>query len=66
MDKEKLTKIVNTAENASNNDLITASESLKAEYEKTKELIIELTKHMDTIADMYEKINEEYKKRFKR
>lgn len=65
MDKEKLSKIVNSAENATNNDLITAKNELKEEFEKTKTLIIELTRHLDTVADMFEKVHEEHKKRFK-
>ena len=65
MDKEKLTKIVNNAENASNNDLFTASKELSEEFEKTKALIIELTRHMDSIVEMFEKVNAEYKKRFR-
>lgn len=65
MDKEKITKIVNSAEDASNSDLITAKNALKDEFEKTKSLIIELTRHMDTISNMFEKVHDEHKKRFK-
>ena len=60
---EKLKIILLTAENATNNDLFTASKMLSEEFEKTKELIIDLTRQLDNIADMYEKVNNEYKKR---
>lgn len=65
MDKEKIIKVVNSAENATNNDLITAKSEIKEEFDKTKELIIELTRHLDTLAEMFEKVHEEHKKRFK-
>ena len=63
MEKEKLLQVVNTAENASNNDLFTASETLKEEWKKTKELIIELTRHMDGLSEMHKKVETEYNKR---
>jgi galactitol-specific phosphotransferase system IIB component len=65
MDKEKLNKILISAKNASNNDLITASKLLEEEFDKTKKLIIDLTHHLDSIEDAHVKINEEYKKRFR-
>lgn len=64
MDKEKLQKILNTAENASNKDLIDAISLLEEEFEKTKSLIIDLTHHLDSIEHAHKEINAEYKKRF--
>lgn len=65
MDKEKIIKIVNTAENATNNDLFTASKELEAEFSKTKGLILELTNHLDVVTKMFKTIDGEIKKRRK-
>lgn len=65
MEKEVLLEIVNDAENKSNKNLFEASEILMDEFEKTKSLIIELTRHMDGIEVMYNKVNDEIKKRVK-
>lgn len=63
MDKEKLNKLLITAENASNNDLFGALKTLESEFTKTKELIINLTRHLDSVGDAHKKLNEEYNKR---
>ena len=65
MDKEKLDKILISVENTSNSDLITASDMLKEEFNKTKELILDLTRHLDGIIEMHIKINKEYDNRTK-
>ena len=36
---------------------------LQNDFEKTKDLILKLTKHLDTTEDSYNKVFEEYKKR---
>lgn len=63
MDREKLNKLLIDAENAANNDLIAVLKTLESEFTKTKELIINLTRHLDAIEDAHVKINEEIKKR---
>lgn len=63
MDKNKILEILNDVENAVNKDLYTAKNALNDEYEKTKELIIDLTYHLETIENMYEKISKEISKR---
>lgn len=63
MEKEKILNIVNDVENKSNKDLQDALVFLSEEYEKTKNLAIELTRHMDSIEDIYNKVNVEIKKR---
>lgn len=63
MDKNKVLEISNDVENAVNKDLITAKNALNDEYEKTKELIIDLTYHLESVEKMYEKIIKEIGKR---
>jgi hypothetical protein len=63
MDKEKLLNIINDTQNKSNKDLLDAEMFLFEEFEKTKKLALELTKHMDTIEEIYIKITKEIEKR---
>jgi hypothetical protein len=63
MNVNKIVEIVNGAENKSNKDLLDALQILSEEFEKTKDLVIDLTKHMDEIQIMYEKIDKELDKR---
>jgi len=63
MDKNKIIEIINDVKNKSNKDLLECEEVLFNEYEKTKEIVIELTKHMDTIEEMHFKISTEIEKR---
>lgn len=65
MDSEKLLEIAGDVENKSNNDLITVANELYEEFEKTKQLIIDLTRHMDGIESLYNKVNKEIEKRTK-
>jgi hypothetical protein len=63
MEKDKLLDIINDVENKSNKDLLSSSEILQEEFEKTKQLIIDLTRHMDTVEIYYEKILKELENR---
>jgi len=65
MEKDKLLDIINDIENSSNKDLFSAIELLNEEFENTKQLIIEMTKHLDTVEEYYNKINNEIEKRHK-
>mgnify|MGYP003327802703 CR=1 FL=1 len=47
------------------NTYLTDKANLKSEYNKTKELIIDLTRHLDVIENLYNNVNEELKKRTK-
>ncbi len=49
MDSNKLLEITNDVQNKSNNDLMLVATELYDEFEKTKQLIIDLTRHMDGI-----------------
>lgn len=66
MDKEKLIEITNDVENKSNKDLVNTLTDLTNEFEKTKELIVSLTRHLDVVSEMYDKVNTELNKRMKK
>lgn len=63
MDKDKIIDIVENAKDKSNKDLIESRDILALEFEKTKELIINLTRHLETVSEYYETINKEIGKR---
>ena len=63
MNVNKITEVVSDVENKSNKDLIDTIHVLSLEFEKTKDLIIDLTNHMDEVQKMYEKIDKELNKR---
>jgi hypothetical protein len=63
MDIEKLIDVAKDYENKSNKDLFDAVNILYDEYEKTKEIIIELTKHLENVEYYYNKVNDEVGKR---
>lgn len=63
MEIQKIHEIANDVKNKPNKDLLESLDILYNEFEKTKELIVDLTRHMDSIEDMYNKINEEIGKR---
>jgi hypothetical protein len=66
MDVEKLIDVTKDYENKSNKDLFDAVNLLYEEHEKTKELIIELTKHLENVEFYYNKVNDEVGKRIKK
>jgi hypothetical protein len=66
MEKEKLLDIANDVENKSNKDLFMAINELYTEYENTKNLIVDLTRHMDSVESLYNKVNLEAQKRIKK
>lgn len=57
--------MLNDVENKSNKDLKDVINILIEEFEKTKQLIVDLTRHLETIEDYHAKINNEIKKRNK-
>ena len=63
MEKEKIIEIINDISNKPNKDLFDAEVFLYDEHEKTKELIISLTRHMDSIESMHKKVVKEIEKR---
>ena len=65
MDKNRLIEIANDVKNKSNKDLFLALEELEKEFESTKELIINLTRHLESVEELYNNVNEEIGKRTK-
>lgn len=65
MEKNKLIDIVTDVENKSNKDLFSALSLLNEEFEKTKQLIVDLTRHLDLVEEHYNLINKEIEKRTK-
>jgi hypothetical protein len=63
---DKILDISNNVKDKSNKDLFFALGELQEEFEKTKQLIIELTRHLDNVESMYNTINEEIGKRVKK
>jgi len=65
MDKDKIVEIVKNVKDTPNKDLIESRDVLAAEFEKTKELIIKLTRHLEAVEQYYETINTEIGERIK-
>ena len=66
MEKNKLIEIVTDVENKSNKDLFSALSLLSEEFEKTKQLIVDLTRHLDLVEEHYNIVNKEIEKRTKK
>lgn len=64
MESQKLIEIANDVENKSNKDLLLVADELSEEFEKTKELIIDLTRHLDGVESLYNKVNKQLEKRY--
>lgn len=65
MDKNKIIEIASDVVNKSNKDLFVVLDELGGEFEKTKNLIVDLTRHLEAIEDLYNKVNTEIEKRTK-
>ena len=63
MNKEKIIEITQDVENKSNKDLFSVENELFEEFQKTKELILDLTVHLDSVENLYNKVIEEIDKR---
>ena len=63
MDIKNITEIVENVKNKPNKDLIEGRNLLLDEFNKTKDLIVELTRHLETVETSYEIINGEIGKR---
>lgn len=66
IDLNKIIEISKDAENKSNKDLYSTLEILSNEFEKTKILIVDLTRHLETVESMYNNINKEIGKRIRK
>ena len=65
MNKDKIKEIINNVENKPNKILLETRDTLIAEFEETKKLIIDLTRHLDAVQNFYDKINKELGNRLK-
>lgn len=63
MEKEKINNILENVQDKSNKDLFFVLNELKDEFYKTKELIIDLTRHLEIVEENYNRVNEEIQKR---
>jgi rRNA processing protein Krr1/Pno1 len=65
MELSKVIEIGNDVINSSNKDLVDSRDFLIGEFDKTKEIIIELTRQLESIELLYNNINSELNKRYK-
>jgi hypothetical protein len=63
MNHEKIYEVFKNVKDKPNKDLIESLNTLTYEFEKTKDLIIDLTRHLDSVQEMYDVINDELGKR---
>ena len=62
-DREKVKEIIEDLKNCSNSELKFALDFLNADYDRTKDALIQLTKHLDGIEIIYNKILKENESR---
>lgn len=65
MKSEEIIELLKDYKNVSNKDLTGALEFLNEDFNKTKDLIIKLTYHLDSTENSYNKLLDELKKRMK-
>jgi hypothetical protein len=63
MTNEKIIEVLQNYKNKSNKDLILAMDFLTEDFYKTKDLLIKLSKHLDTTESSYYKLLEEFERR---
>lgn len=60
---EKVTRIIKDVKNTPNKDLIFVMDILKKDFDTTKESLVKLTHHLDSIESTYNEILKEYNSR---
>jgi hypothetical protein len=65
MEQEKILEIIKDYKNRSNKDLISVLDFLFEDFNKTKDLLVKLTHHLDSTEISYNKILEEINNRTK-
>jgi hypothetical protein len=65
MDKEKYIEIATDSENRSNKELVEARDFFINEFDELKMVIIDLTRKLEAVETLYNKINGELNKRYK-
>ena len=66
MEIEKINEIIKSYKDKPNKQLFEVLEILGDEFNKTKELIVNLKNHLEIVENEYNKINEEYNLRIKK
>lgn len=60
---EQVTEIIKDIDSRPNADLTKVMDFLRSDFDETKDMIIDLTKHLDNIERMYDLVHNEFKKR---
>ena len=63
MEPIEVSNILSNYKNSSNSELTKVMDFLQKDFDKTKDLIIKLTTHLDVTEDSYNKVFNEFKKR---
>ncbi len=63
MKSEEILEILKDYKNKSNKDLVSTLDFLKEDFEKTKDILVKLTYHLESTENSYNKILEEINKR---
>ena len=64
-EREKINNIVNNLNDSSNSDIIYVLDFLNIDFEQTKDAIVRMTKHLDTVEVVYDKLLKELENRTK-
>ena len=65
IDVEKLNSIITEIKSSGNQELIQALDFLSEDFEETKQMIINLSQHLDNVENLYNKVLYEYNLRNK-
>ncbi len=64
-ERDKINNIVNNLNDSSNSEIIYALDYLNVDFEQTKDAIVRMTKHLDTVEVVYDKLLKELENRTK-
>jgi hypothetical protein len=64
-ERDKINNIVNNLNDSSNSEIIYALDYLNVDFEQTKDAIVRMTKHLDTVEVVYNKLLKELENRTK-
>jgi len=64
-ERDKINNIVNNLNDSSNSEIIYALDFLNIDFEQTKDAIVRMTKHLDTVEVVYDKLLKELENRNK-
>jgi len=60
IDIDKLNSIITEIKSSGNNELVQAMDFLAEDFEETKQMIINLSTHLDNVENLYNKVLHEY------